>query len=431
MPTDQVNDKVVRVLGSLYAAGHFQDRFQAPSSLQDALKYEFPKDQRGAAMELLTTDTRSQGEKVARQTIINGAVLLKNEGGTLPIAKGAAKIALLGKCAEGTTKDKSSRLLMHTKLTSLQDALNEAVDGQGTQVASSGDAAEAKGASVAVVCAMAFAADGWDRDNLTLPDVDWLIAGARKNGAEKVVVLAIAPGAVTTEWIADADAALLLFAPGGELGPAVADLLVGGASPGGRLPVTLPEADESRFGASQYPGECAGQQKWCENMTANFSEGTLVGYRWNDAMVVKAAFPFGFGLDYTEFSYDNFRVDCSSDAAAVKVTVTNVGGRQGTAVPQAYVGFDKLRPAVRQLRGFRKVVLPAGGTAEVTFVLREEDWRFYDASAGEWRSAVQEGDFVTVHVGSSSADLLWSETLSCDFVALKDNSGLLRPLVMG
>lgn len=433
---DQLNDKVVRVLGSLYAAGHFRSRFHAPSSLRDALNdgvdgYNGMKSQRGAAMELLQSDTSSQGASVARQTIISGAVLLKNKGGTLPIAKGAAKIALLGKCAEGTTGDKSTRLLMHTSLTSLQGALKDAVGDQGTQVASSGDAAAARGSSVAVVCAMALAAEGWDRDNLSLPDVDWLIADARKNGAKKVVVLAITPGAVTTEWVAGADAALLFFAPGGQLGPAAAALLVGAASPGGRLPVTLPEADEKRFTASQYPGECEGKQKWCEDLTANFSESTLVGYRWNDAMKVKAAFPFGFGLDYTEFSYDGFRVDCSSDAATVKVTVSNVGGREGTAVPQAYVQFDRLRPAVRQLRGFRKVVLPAGGKAEVTFVLREEDWRFYDASAGKWRSAVHEGDFVTVHVGSSSADLLWSETLSCDFVALKDNSGLLRPLVMG
>jgi beta-glucosidase len=367
---------------------------------------------------------------VARQTIIDGAVLLKNEGGTLPIAKGAAKIALLGKCAEGATGDASTRMAMHTKLTSLQDALMSALDGRGTEMASSGDASAAKGASVAVVCAMATAADGWDRDNLTLPDVDWLIADARTNRAEKVVVLAIVPGAVTTEWIAGADAVLLLFAPGSQLGPAAATLLVGGASPGGRLPVTLPEADEKRFAAPQYPGECKGREKWCEDMTAKFSEGTLVGYRWNDAKKVKAAFPFGFGLDYTEFSYDNFWVDCGEDAVAVKVTVSNVGGRDGTAVPQAYVQFDQLRPAVRQLRGFRKVVLPAGGKAEVTFVLREEDWRFYDASAGKWKSAVKEGDFITVHVGSSSADLLWKETLSCDFMTLKDNSGLLRPLVM-
>lgn len=221
--------------------------------------------------------------------------------------------------------------------------------------------------------------------------------------------MAIAPGAITTEWLENADAALLLFMPGEQVGGAVGDLLSGAATPGGRLPVSLPHRSEQRFTPQQYPGTPFNDR----NMTTQWSEGVLVGYRWNDAMNKPSAFPFGFGLSYTSFDFSGFEAACNGGKATVSLSVANTGTHSGAAVPQLYVGFPSLKPAVRQLRGFRKVQLKVGEKFEVSFALGESDWSFWDEMTQAWQSALTKGEAITVSVGVSSADLLWSKVLVC------------------
>jgi len=212
------------------------------------------------------------------------------------------------------------------------------------------------------------------------------------------------PGAVTTEWLDDADSALMLFGPGEQVGNALAQLITGDASPNGRLPVSLPKVGEERFSKWQYPGLCK-DDSWCEKMIANFSEDVLVGYRWNDAKDEPSAFPFGFGLSYTDFEFKNLKVEFDGDVATVAFQIANTGERDGVAVPQLYVGFKSLKPVLRQLRGFEKVSIPSGSSADVVFVLHEADWSFYDVDAEKWVSAVKKGEDITVSVGSSSVHL--------------------------
>lgn len=264
---------------------------------------------------------------------------------------------------------------------------------------------------MAVVCAAGHAEEGWDRANLTLPGASEMISALRKASPQQtIVVLAIIPGVVTTEWLEHADAALALFMPGEQVGPAVAQLLDGTASPGGRLPVSLPRQDEQRFTQQQYPGFPFND----DNMTSNWSEGVLVGYRWNDAKEKPSAFPFGFGLDYTSIAFRHFKADCDgSDKVTVSLTVANTGDREGTGVPQLYVSFKSLRPVIRQLRGFKKVKLAAGATAVVQFGLSSLDWRAWDEESQKWVSAVDRGEVITVAVGTNSVDMLWSDDLKC------------------
>jgi len=148
-------------------------------------------------------------------------------------------------------------------------------------------------------------------------------------------------------------------------------------------------------------------------MTANFSEGVLVGYRWNDAKGVPSAYPFGFGLAYTDFVYRGFKATCTAGKATVSLTVANVGARQGSAVPQLYVGFPSLKPVLRNLRGFQKVIVPRNGAVDVAFALGDEDFSFWDMQTQAWASALQRGEAITVSVGTSSANLLWNTTLVC------------------
>jgi len=214
--------------------------------------------------------------------------------------------------------------------------------------------------------------------------------------------------------VEEADAVLALFTPGEQVGPAVAKLLTGDEIPSGRLPISFPKKGEKRFTQKQYPGWCKGVEGgWCDKMTAHFSEGTLVGYRWNDAKGVPSAYPFGYGLSYTNFSYSGFSATCADTSILVSVNVTNRGDSVGYVVPQLYVGFPSLKPVLRQLRGYKKVRLDAGFRTRVSFELSEEDWSYFDEDAGAWKSATELGEPIEVSVGDSSADLRFQHKVVC------------------
>lgn len=249
----------------------------------------------------------------------------------------------------------------------------------------------------------------------------------KQDGEKRVVMLGITPGAVTTEWIGKTDATLLLFMPGEQVGAAVADLLTGATSPGGRLPVTMPPdgwkpiggypaGEDHSFLSEQYPGvqpKPHEKYKWGDFLTANFSEGVLIGYRWWDAKQKKPAFPFGYGITYTEFAFEDLVATCAGGNIAVSLRVTNTGKRDGAAVPQLYVSFPSLKPTLRQLKGFQKVQVPQGGGVGVQFVLSEADVSYFDIGKQQWVSAWEKGEKVTVSIGKSSADLDWHHEIAC------------------
>mmetsp|Transcript_62274 Transcript_62274/g.136988 ORF Transcript_62274/g.136988 Transcript_62274/m.136988 type:complete len:905 (-) Transcript_62274:104-2818(-) len=398
VPQATIDELASQVLSSMYAAGHFDGSFK--------LAWQWPP-------MFFRDATSDQHRAVARRTITDSAVLLKNSASTLPLSTAGLKIVLVGqtcKDAKGVGQGSAysaggSGYVATTRAVTPLEGLKRQI--KDATITWAGDASGIEGADVVVVCAAAHAEEGSDRKDLTLPVVGQLLHNLRNlpGGQEmKVVVAAFLPGAVTTEWIELADAALVLWMPGEQVGPALADLLTGAAEPGGRLPVTFPRVDEQRFTAEQFPGV---------NLLSTFSEGVLVGYRWNDANGVEAAFPFGYGLSYTEFKFSAFTAACDTSGATVSLQVANVGMRAGSAVPQVYVGFPSLKPVLRQLRGFKKVHVPAGSTVAVTFHLVAEDWSFYDISQQAWSSASDLGEQITISVGTSSADLVWSKAVVC------------------
>lgn len=415
---DAINEMAQRVLAAKFMVGQFDGRFPAPEGWASGNV----GDQREAVEDVIQSDQTSDSHRgVAMQTILDSAVLLKNEGAVLPLA-GGQKVVMVGRyCSQDEDKSYGqgsvysgggSGYVETGKAVTPAEAFQDAYEG----ATFSPDAAGAEGADVAVVCTAAHSEEGWDRENLTLPEAWALVSSLRSlNGGDKmkIVMVAIIPGAVETDWMEQVDATLVLFMPGEQVGPGLAKLLTGEASPGGRLPVSFPVKDESRFTTKQYPGECDGKDKWCPDMTADFSEGVLVGYRWNDAKGVPSAFPFGFGLTYTGFDLKDFEAECSGSSATISLSVANTGGADAAAVPQLYVGFPSLKPALRQLRGFSKVWVPAGKEAKVAFALTEADWSFYSEDEAKWVSALAEGEDVTVFVGVSSTDLVWNQTLTC------------------
>jgi len=426
---ETIDKKVEHVLSAMYVAGQFDGRYPIPDDFQGKSMGV----QRGAQKEVVHVDTTSDAHRaVAYQTIVDGAVLLKNEDSTLPLASDK-KVVLVGKACQhaqdplikqgdvfsGGGSGYVSTDKQITPLSGLQAAL-------GPGVTASLDAKGAAGADIAVVCAAAHGEEGWDRKDFVLPEAADLVSALRgQSKSQQIVVVASVPGAVTTEWIDQADAALMLFGPGEQVGPALADLLTGKAAPGGRLPISLPKVGEKRFIPAQYPGECPPPKYFCPNMTANFSEGVLIGYRWNDAKGIPSAFPFGFGLAYTDFKLENFEVKCTDGLPLVTFEVANVGGRDGAAVPQLYVGFKSLKPVVRQLRGFDKVEVKKGKKAPVAFQLSKQDWSFFDEKEQKWVSAGAKGEEITVSIGTSSADLVWHHTLPAKCTGDKDTSDVV------
>jgi beta-glucosidase len=164
--------------------------------------------------------------------------------------------------------------------------------------------------------------------------------------------------------------------PGMEGGHALADLLLGRASPSGRLPCVFPRS--------------AGQLPFFDRHARSIEYGLLHGQRWLDARGETPAFPLGFGLGYTTFAYDDLELDRDvvppDGAVTVRVRITNTGAVRGEEVVQLYVGCvgSRVERAERVLKGFRRVGLEPGETRPVALVVAARDLAFYDEAKKDW-----------------------------------------------
>ena len=259
-------------------------------------------------------------------------------------------------------------------------------------------ASEADAAIVVVGSAALTESEGFDRTTLALPGrQDELIRRvAAVNSRTVVVVNAGMP--VLMPWAGDVAAVLYAWLPGQAMGEALADVLLGIAEPGGRLPVTMParEADCPVLHATPVDG------------VLSYAEGLLIGYRGYDAAGTSPQFPFGHGLGYTTWSYESLQVAIPTLTPGrdleLLVTVRNTGTRPGREVVQAYLApppGDGTRP-VRALAAFGIAAAAPGEQAQVALRVPARAFACWDTAAGGW--AWPSGQF-TVHVGRSSRDL--------------------------
>ena len=259
-------------------------------------------------------------------------------------------------------------------------------------------ASKAEAAIVVVGSAAMTESEGFDRSTLALPGrQDELIARvAAVNSRTVVVVNAGMP--VLMPWAGDVAAVLYAWLPGQAMGEALADVLLGHAEPGGRLPVTMPasEADCPVLHARPADG------------VLSYDEGLLIGYRGYDAAGTSPQFPFGHGLGYTTWAHESLRASTGSlqpgDDLELLVTVRNTGTRPGREVVQAYLAGapgDATRP-VRALAAFGIAEAGPGEQAEVTLRVPARAFARWDTGAGGW---AWPPELFTVHVGRSSRDL--------------------------
>jgi beta-glucosidase len=236
--------------------------------------------------------------------------------------------------------------------------------------------------------------EGFDREDLRLPGrQDELVrAVAAVNPRTVVVVNAGAP--VLLPWADDVAAVLLAWFPGQEGGHALADVLLGRAEPGGRLPVTWPSAEERLPSVAPVAG------------VLRYDEGLFVGHRAYDRDGRRPLFPFGHGLGYTTWQYDSVAspevVEPGRDVP-VTVQVRNTGARAGREVVQVYASLpvSAVERPVRWLAGFAAVEAQPGETATVVTTVPARAFRHWD-DAGGWTT---EAGTYHLEIGRSSRDL--------------------------
>ena len=261
-------------------------------------------------------------------------------------------------------------------------------------------AAEAAEVAVVVVGTNArVESEGYDRTGLSLPgrQDDLVRAVTAANPRTVVVVNSGAP--VLLPWREEAAAVLLSYFGGQEYGHAIGDILCGATEPGGRLPTTWPARTEDVPVLDVTP----------RDGVLRYDEGIHVGYRAWLRAGTQPAYPFGFGLGYTNWRVGDVSVTGFDDTGTATVTarVSNTGTRAGKQVVQVYASrADSAvdRPA-RWLVGFATVRAAAGATVVAEIPVRDRDLAY-------WRDGWQRepGEYA-LHVGTSVADIAATVTV--------------------
>lgn len=269
----------------------------------------------------------------------------------------------------------------------LPDSVEANIDRVAAQAQSSDAVIAVLGESAAAV------GEGHSRTSLQLPGHQRALLKAVHATGTPVVLVLVNGRPLSVNW-ADRHVPAILesWYAGEHSGQVVAETLFGDTNPGGKLPVTVPRTvGQVPYNVPHKPGSQAGQHEWNGGHTR----------------VQEALYPFGHGLSYTSFSYDDLQISPENQRAGGTVTVsfevTNTGDRAGDAVPQVYVRdtVSSVTTYERRLRGFERLSLAPGETKTVTVPLEPKDLWLLDRNMN-W--AVEAGGFA-VRVGASSKDI--------------------------
>ncbi|MCE5188121.1 MAG: glycoside hydrolase family 3 C-terminal domain-containing protein [Eubacteriales bacterium] len=351
---------------------------------------------------------------LAREAAYSSAVLLKNNQNLLPL-KAGARVAVLGAFAktpryQGSGSSKVVPLHLDCPLDELvklglraefaegyreaSDHPDEALLREACEVARSADAA-----LLFIGLPDRFESEGFDREELFLPESHVELV-RRVHAVNSNVVVVLSGGSVMDlSWEADAKAILLMYLGGQSVGGAVADLILGKVYPSGKLAESWPFRLEDVPSYAYFPGY---------PRTVEYRESIFVGYRYYDTAKMSVRYPFGYGLSYTSFSYGNLQISGNTmnvgETLRVSCDVTNSGRRAGSETVQLYVSHRSrvLFTAEQELKGFEKVFLNPGETKTVSFLLSRRDLCYYDAVASDWRV---EGGSYEIRLSASCRDI--------------------------
>lgn len=373
----------------------------------------------------------------ARRIAGEGMVLLKNDGGVLPIDLGEVKtIAVVGEnaikmmCVGGGSSSLKVRR-EYTPLEGIRAAVGDRAEvlyergyvgdvaGDYNGVKTGQDLSEKRSEAQLIADAVVAArkadavifvgglnksrhqdSEQADRLEYGLPYGQDRVIEALAAVNPRLAVVLVSGNAVAMPWIERVPAVLEAWFSGSEAGNALADVVFGKVNPSGKLPFTFPKRleDNAAHALGQYPG----------TDSVVYNESIFVGYRWHDKQELEPLFAFGHGLSYTTFEIGPVRADrhrlTANDRIQVTVEVTNTGSRPGAEVVQLYIGDaeSSLPRPVKELKGFRKIALNPGQTQTVDFAITADLLQYYDDTQGTW---IAEPGIFTAYVGAASDDI--------------------------
>ena len=228
-------------------------------------------------------------------------------------------------------------------------------------------------------------------------------------GKKVVVLLDICSPIDVASWQNQIDALVCTWQGGQESGFSVADVLSGRVNPSGKLPMTFQIKYGDAYADKNFPANVDDKTlgamfMWGYNKDkapkerqpqkdidfTNYEEDIYVGYRYFDSFGKPVAYPFGFGLSYTTFGYENLTCSVDGDVITVKVDVKNIGDKAGRNVVELFVAAPnskKLNKPEKELRNYAKTkLLKPGETETVTMKVTTEDLASFNEKASAWKT---------------------------------------------
>ena len=344
--------------------------------------------------------------ELARRAAAESIVLLKNEGGILPLKHGK-KVALIGDFAlTPRYQGAGSSMVNPTKVDSLKDAMEAAEldmvgycagyerSGKPNKAYLDEAVSQAKMADVVILCIgldESSESEGLDRTHICIPAVQKEVLNAVTAVNPNVVAVVSAGSVIETDWAAKCKAVVHGYLGGQAGAGAMVDVLTGWQNPCGKLAETIPLRYEDTPAARYFPGK---------KQNAEYREGLYVGYRYYETANKAVRYPFGYGLSYTTFAYSDLKVN----AEKITFTLTNTGSVAGAEIAQLYVAKPDaavFRPA-KELKGFAKVFLKAGESKTVTIPLDDKTFRYWNVATDRWEV---EGGSYQLLVGANVQDI--------------------------
>ena len=358
----------------------------------------------------LEKEPRSFDEKahheLAQRAAAESIVLLKNEGGILPLKHGK-KVTLIGDFAlTPRYQGAGSSMVNPTRVDSLKDAMEAAEldmvgycagyerSGKPNKAYLDEAVSQAKMADVVILCIgldESSESEGLDRTHIGIPAVQKQLLEAVTAANPNVVAVVSAGSVIETDWVEQCKAVVHGYLGGQAGAGAMLEVLTGWQNPCGKLAETIPLRYEDTPAARYFPGR---------KQNAEYREGLYIGYRYYETANKAVRYPFGYGLSYTTFAYSDLKVN----ADKVTFTLTNTGSRAGAEIAQLYVAKPDatvFRPA-RELKGFAKVFLKAGESKTVTIPLDDKTFRYWNVATDCWEV---EGGSYQLLVGANVQDI--------------------------
>lgn len=362
-----------------------------------------------------STSNDKKDHELAKEVALESAVLLKNENNILPLKNGE-EVLIIGDMAKNPRyQGAGSSKMVPTRIDNIiQSAIKEHkkikyISGyEGTklneELLEKAVNAAKKFEKVVIVAGLPdeFEGEGYDRSTFMMPISHTKLIEEVSKVNKNVIVVLECGAPCDISWKEKVKGLLLVYLQGQAGGGACVDLLWGKVNPSAKLAETWPIKLEDCPASLYFRGKVK---------AVEYREGIYVGYRYYNTVNMDVNYPFGYGLSYTTFAYDNLKINSNNDDIKVSVDVTNTGEVFGKEIVQLYISKNEtkvIRP-VSELKEFVKVSLKPHETKTVTFNLTKEAFRYYNEIA---RQFCYEGGKYQILIGKSSRDIILKDEIT-------------------